>query len=549
VLERLVEYWLDSANERSYQPAFVQILVSDGHRVLHSTRHSPIEFGKDVISMAPDGVPCAFQLKGNPGGRLTHSQFREIQPQLQELVTQAIAYPGGPNVRHRSYLVTNGFVDEEVHRAIQDLNRTWERNGCGPAALAVLERGYLLERANALGSSLWPFGVAALGALVDLLSHRGNDMLPLKKMHTLLSTMYRLGGETNPPAGRELQRLVTSAALLVAVSVRNFAAKENNFAIASAWILFSTYTIAACERAGTAPADKINGSLIGARQTVFDILSALADEAVSRRHLVEGLAWADTEFYHARVALINGLVSAYWLWCFRDGLKPPNLAAAEGFLPLDLDQRSVWGEAVLPQLLGHYWYISRRDPGIGPERMLANLLGTVIEKQCFDRMPLPAPYYSIVDVVRHSHVDILGAANDPFESASFNGCSYFAEGLFHLLVRANLKQHCKVLWAQYTRLNSRWFEVDAPWQFCTIHSEKGLICTKVVTPTGEWEVLQKEAGACDTLKVPSPMRLDPILLLLFVMLVPQRATPDVVRFLGSCFSDLWFLPESARPPL
>jgi hypothetical protein len=68
VIERLVEYWLDSASERSYQPAFVQILVSDGHRVLHSTRHSPIEFGKDVISIAPDGVPCAFQLKGNLAG-------------------------------------------------------------------------------------------------------------------------------------------------------------------------------------------------------------------------------------------------------------------------------------------------------------------------------------------------------------------------------------------------------------------------------------------------------------------------------------------------
>ena len=28
------------------------------------------EFGKDVIAVAPDGVPCAFQLKGNPGKRL-----------------------------------------------------------------------------------------------------------------------------------------------------------------------------------------------------------------------------------------------------------------------------------------------------------------------------------------------------------------------------------------------------------------------------------------------------------------------------------------------
>jgi hypothetical protein len=181
--------------------------------------------------------------------------------------------------------------------------------------------------------------------------------------------------------------------------------------------------------------------------------------------------------------------------------------------------------------------------------MLANLLGAIIQRQSIDQMPLPSPYYSIVDVVRHNHVDILGAANDPFDSGSFNGCSYFAEGLLHLLVRANLKQHCKELWTQYTRLNSRWFEVAAPWEFCTIHSEQGLICTKVVPPTGQWAVLQEEARACETPKVPSPLRLDPILLLLFVMVVPQRATPDVVRFLGRSFSDVWFLAEPEQAGL
>jgi hypothetical protein len=368
----------------------------------------------------------------------------------------------------------------------------------------------------------------------------------LRKMHTLLATIYRLGAEGDAPAGQELQRLVTSAALLIAVAIRNFAGKENHFAVASAWILFNTYTIAACEQAGTAPTEKISESLSAARQAVFDVISALADEAISRRHLVEGVAWADTEFYHARVALINGLISAYWLWCFRDGLKPPNLAAVEGLLALDLGQGSLWGEGSLPQLLAHYWYISRRDPSFLAERILGRLLASIIQCQHADELaPLPSPYYSIVDVVRHQHLDILGTANDPFDSASFKGCSYFAEGLFHLLVRTNLKQHCKVLWADYTRVNSRWFEVAAPWQFCTIHSEQGLFCTKVVPPTGEWAVLQEQARACGTPKVPLALRSDPIFLLLFVMVVPQRATPDVVRFLGRTFSDIWFLPEPA----
>jgi hypothetical protein len=51
---------LDSASERSYQGPFCQILSARGYTVLHSTRHAPIEFGKDVIAIAPDGVPCAY---------------------------------------------------------------------------------------------------------------------------------------------------------------------------------------------------------------------------------------------------------------------------------------------------------------------------------------------------------------------------------------------------------------------------------------------------------------------------------------------------------
>ena len=70
--------------ERSYQAPFCQMLAADGHLVVHSTRHAAIEFGKDIITIGRDGVPCAFQLKGNPGSRLILRQLRDIRPQLLE---------------------------------------------------------------------------------------------------------------------------------------------------------------------------------------------------------------------------------------------------------------------------------------------------------------------------------------------------------------------------------------------------------------------------------------------------------------------------------
>jgi hypothetical protein len=155
VLERLIESWLDSASERSYQAPFCQMLAAEGHLVVHSTRHSQIEFGKDIISIDSEGVPCAFQLKGNPGERLTLNQLRDIKGQLLELVTQGIVHPGvAKGSRHRCYLVTNGETDEEVHRSLDDINRELESYGFGANRIELWSRGHLLEMATRLGASL-----------------------------------------------------------------------------------------------------------------------------------------------------------------------------------------------------------------------------------------------------------------------------------------------------------------------------------------------------------------------------------------------------------
>jgi hypothetical protein len=132
------------------------MLLAEGHTVLHSTRHAPLEFGKDVISIGPDGIPCAFQLKGNPGTRLTLVQLRDIKGQLLELVTQPIVLPGVPAGRHRCYLVTNGETEEEVHRSLDDINRELENLGFGPKRIELWSRGRLLEMTNRLGPAYGP---------------------------------------------------------------------------------------------------------------------------------------------------------------------------------------------------------------------------------------------------------------------------------------------------------------------------------------------------------------------------------------------------------
>jgi hypothetical protein len=548
--ERLIEFWLDSASERIYQPAFLQMLVADGHRILHSTRHGPLEFGKDVVTVAADGVPCAYQLKGNPGGRLNRPQFRDMLEQLQELVGAAIPYPGAPPIRHRSYLVTNGLVEEDVQLLIGQMNKNWERMGYGPEALRVISRGELLDMALRTGTALWPFSFAGIEGLVAMLAHRGDTMLPIEKVHALLTDVLCLTPNSEAPKAADLERRLSSAAVLLSVSLRNFSGAANHYAVSSAWTIFFAYAVAAYERRSMQPSTRLNEVLRIARSASLDALADLADEACSRSAMSEGNRWSDNEFIHARRTLVLSLISVLWLRCRIEKMRPPQIGNWERQLPATFPPRSLWGEAAIPQMLALYWTFSIRDGGNTAERDLGNLLELVVGAQVGKAHiePLAQPYYGIEDVVRHKYAGLLPEHPDPLEDDKARGISFSATALLHLVVRANLKQTCKTIWPDYTRLAHRTFDPAEPWQFCLFRASEGNDNEVMVQSRGIWSELQAQAADCSTQGVPALLTSDPIMLLLFIIAVPQRATPSVVRYLGSRFSHIWFLPH-AKPSI
>ncbi|TPG57376.1 hypothetical protein EAH89_10565 [Roseomonas nepalensis] len=536
--ERLIELWLDSASERGYQPGFVQMLVSEGHRVLHSTRHGPLEFGKDVISVAPDGIPCAYQLKGNPGGRLNRTQFREILEQLQELVTTAIPYPGLPAVQHRSYLVTNGMVEEDVILLIAQMNETWRRNGYGDEALKVVTRGELIAMACGTGTSLWPFSVSGLEGVVAMLGHRGDDILPMPKVHALLADIYGLEGDaTIPPV--ELTRLVSSAAMLLSISMRNFASRQNHFAVLSGWTLYITYTVAAIEKHGVGSATRAENALAAARKSVLASLVDLLSEVCSRDDLVEGDLWTDSEFIGPRTALVTSLAALYCLWLREDDVRSALLTDVEQWMTGEITASGLWGEAGIPQLLTQFWGIVTLPHGSIRYDLLEAVLEHVVRAQLGmeGATPLTPPYYGADEVIRHTNVAYLPGLGDPLEGDDPGKHSFSAMGLMHLLVRLDRKAFCKEIWPGFTRLIHRSFVPRHPWQFCLVRSEEGRDDEIILPPRGDWADMQAAAEDFATPEVPERLRSDPVMLLLFVIICPHRATPAVVRYLGSHFGD------------
>lgn len=550
MLERLIESWLDSATERSYQSPFCQMLAAEGHVVVHSTQHTPIEFGKDIITIGPDGIPCAFQLKGHPGGRMTLTDFRAVRPQLTELVENPIAHPGVSRKRHRCYLVTNGQTDEVVQRDLMDINQDLERRGFGPHRIELWERGRLLEMATRLGASLWPSEVEDLNVFLELIVHRGDDVLPLAKIHELLQRLLRLDDGTGKPIKvSELKRRIASAALLIAVALRNFSAKDNHLATVSAWVMFCAYAIGACEKHKVNFARAAAQSVAIAKTAMLASLTAMCEEIRSNKRIATHQGIEIAPMYKGRATLIYGLMSAYWLWASEEQNWPieEHSEFLRVWLPRDFDRSYLWGEAAVPQFLAHYWFLSRTDMSwISEFRLLASLVSSVVFLSLTEpQQEFPGPYFTFEDCMKHKLASFLNTGDDPLREETARGTSFMAEGLLHLLVSANLKQTAKGLWPSFTQLGLTRFDPDQSWQYCLYRNDGGV--QRMIQPpsTKAWSDLVEDARDCRGTGIPAALRAEKFVLLLFLLLLPYRATPDAIRFLGKHLGTVWFI----EPPI
>ena len=547
MIERLIENWLDSASERSYQACFCQMLVGQGHTVVHSTRHSPIEFGKDVISIAPDGVPCAFQLKGNPGSRLSQSEMRDILPQLIQMATQAIVFPGIPVVPHRSYLVTNGFVEEEAARIVDDTNLNFRRQKL-KCKILIIDRGDLLSQSQKLGARLWPSELSEFNALLQLLLCDGKDLYPVHILHRLLVKILFLAREKHAVTSDEMRRRVTSAALITGISLQNFHREQNHYALITAWTMFFAYAAGCCERYRLPNDKRITATLNLAEDEIYGSLWALCREAQSRTHLVEGDPLTDMIAYRWRYTTLVGLSAILWLWIRERRLSPDpeSVRGLEHFLAGPHTFLDMWSEGAIPLLLALDFYDGETKASRQYEQEITGLLGILVARNGKKGIaPIPNPYVGITEA-SEKLLDLIGGMPKSQRMESFRGSSFYARSLFSLLVRTNMKELCKDLWPAFSHLGHKEFVPDQKWQFSLYKSESGEEVTKQFPRRQTWETIVEEARDVSCRGVPSKLKGRPHILFLFVSLFPYRGTPAGIRYLAWCFSKIWLIPPPIR---
>lgn len=174
------------------------MLQAEGYTVLHMSRHCAMEIGKDIIALDSEGTPCAFQLKCSKGKKISLSQWRdEISSQVTDPLHCKIVHPSvDKSAPHRSFLVTNGEIDEEVCRAIDDLNRLWVDRGRPEIKLETIVRGQMLEKAKKVGLSLWPSELTDIKTFLEIYLYDGRATLPKDKLAALFESTLMLSEDT-----------------------------------------------------------------------------------------------------------------------------------------------------------------------------------------------------------------------------------------------------------------------------------------------------------------------------------------------------------------
>ena len=182
----------------------------------------------------------------------------------------------------------------------------------------------------------------------------------------------------------------------------------------------------------------------------------------------------------------------------------------------------------MPQFLAHNFFRRTFDPSPSTDLMYCSLIEAVVSQNGEGRGALANPYYDaehylprLFDLDRESLAD------------SFRGSSYYLEGLLHLSIRTNLKQHLRWIFPSITKLGLRHYVPSEPWRYYFYRNRCGKNYHRFMQPPHSWSKLKDEAAENRGEELPRLIRNYPIAYLCFLCVYPHRVHANGLRWLSS----------------
>ena len=539
MIERLLENWLTRANERSFQIPFCHSLAYEGHTVVHLSRHCAMEMGKDVLSIAPDGVPCAYQLKGVDGsGKLSLSAFRsDLEKQIMSLVLGRIVHPSIPGDRpHRAYMVVNGELEEELIRFIDDFNLGLAQSGVNKK-LHVMVRGDLFQRFRDLQSDFWATNLCEVKTYLELYLEDGKGQLPKQKMASLFESALPFKDERHKvPSRAELAKAVAGCAIVCASSISAFTNAKNHLAEFEAWTMFWAYVLALAEK-WDVPVDQFRFAIDLALEAMYSALGRLCDELTERENLTEGNILTDRRIYEVRITHVLGLMGVYGLWHARKvraGTETDDNGRQEFLREFCLKKWKflfLWGEYAIPQFLACNFLRRTFDASPATDFLYHGLMDAIVTSNGEGKGGLANPYYDAETFLPH----LFGLEREPLED-SFARSSYYLEGLMQLFARANYRQQMQLIYPLITKLSLRHYAPGLLWKYYFWRDRSGKNRHKSLEPPHSWSALRALAAEDRGDDLPKLIKDEPIAYVCFLLVYPHRVNASGLRWLSSAIA-------------
>jgi len=511
VIERVIENWLSSANERQYQIPFCQLLAAEGETIIQISSHGPSEQGKDVISIAKNGDPCAYQLKRGP---ITLGRWREITPQIVELVEYGIRHPSvRARAQHHSYLVTNGEVNTPALHAIDAANRSWSQRKFRP--LVVIDKGQLLSRFRKMHGSFLPKEPIDFRIFLELFLREGAEPLQKEKLSEFFESILPLEAEARQ-SHRDIGRAIASCVLLASYVLRSSETAQNHWALFEGWTITGSYILATATKHRLAQIwweQSFRLCQLGAQRA----LENLCEECEKRPHFVEGNALVDGHFYGERMTLLIGLLSALDLFLRIQGESRPKKDFILDFVETNIPCAHLWGESAVPFLFESALVIEGGGRSAVAEDRVVRIIRTIANVNAEERSRgFPNPYYGAEEAVRLS----CGLENDNRED--FHGHSYTIEPLIDFLARRQRRVALSMMWEKITHVTFATLSRLAEWEWLRWRSQSGSVDSRFPGKPQSWTELVDNASSVDLSGAPRLLRKNPAFVFFFMLVYPHR---------------------------
>jgi hypothetical protein len=484
LIERAIENWLTSTNEKGYEVPFCQCLISEGYTILGLSFHGPVEQGKDIIALDERSNPCAFQLKT---GDINERVWRDIKGEIDELVEIPIKHPNvDPKAGHRCILVTNGAINDIVRTNIADRNRGFREKGL--PELEIIQCQQLLKMFLDVNGAFLPRQISDFKKFLELFTFDGNELLNKGLFASFLESVLLTGGESRA----ELKRKIASSVLLTQYLLATYESRRNHISIIEGWTVLSSYILYLVEKYELSEADWAPSLNLVLERLNYQA-SLLKAEFLSRKDYIE--PWDCALFYKARVTLVLGWLAAYEL-CLKKLDK--GYVADKGVYRAikKAYARSVWfwGESATPLFVMMSMLADQAGDQELSNKIICDLIIGITNRNNFgEKNCLPDPYYSSRQVIDHFY----GPPEARIDLNSFSGSSYHLAVLVDILVRRNQRNLLTELWKGISYILKSEFKPTSTYELLRWRCHEGKEVGGFFENPQSWKKLRENAYKLD----------------------------------------------------